>query len=469
MRKNTKNNILEIFATLYEAHAIAKGYIDDCKYENANDLLCDCQETAIELGNAIDQSEGDSFDGICFFEQYCEALYQVATAEAISGEDAKAALDEKLKAAENSVKKIQTKLEIVFLPYKASMWDSLESVWRAADADPQCNAHVVPIPYFSRNPDFTLGAYHYEGGDLPADVPVTNYRDFDIEALHPDVIYIHNPYDAFNRVTSVLPQFYSSELKKQTDMLVYVPYYVVANHVNPSMLRLACIDHVDKVVVQSDIVCDDFRNAYLNSGTNNSKFVALGSPKFDTIVNASKDDYILPEEWKSIIGERKPVLYNTSIGAALSDPTLYLKKMAATFKYFSDSKEYVLWWRPHPLLESTFKSMLPALYNEYIELRDNYISSAKGIYDCTNELQRAVICSDIYYGDYQSSVAILYCATGKPIISAHIDKDADVSGFEEDYGKYYRDNSMLDILKRNKNYDGTAGHNIHQYIKGELI
>ena len=468
MRKNTKNNILEIFGTLYEAHDIIKKYIDDGAMENAHELLCDCQETAIEMGNAIDSSENGCFDDLCHYEQYCEALYQVSVTDGITGIEAKAILDERLKAAEESTKDIPVKLEIVFMPYKASMWDSLESIWHAAANDPQCNVYVVPIPYYDRNPDLSLGAYHYEGSELPDDVPVTDYRTFDIEALQPDAIYIHNPYDDFNRVTSVLPQFYSSELKKHTDMLVYVPYYVVANHVNSSMLRLACIDHVHKVVLQSDIVCEDFRNAYPDSRYS-SKFVTLGSPKFDSIINASKDDYILPEEWKSIIGERKTVLYNTSIASTLSNPALYLKKMAATFRYFSDSKEYVLWWRPHPLLESTYKSMLPAIYNEYLSLRDNYISSAKGIYDCTKDLQRAVICSDIYYGDFQSSVAILYCATGKPIISAHIDNNAVVSGFEEDYTQHFRDNSMLDVLKRNKNYDGTAGYHIHQYIKGELI
>ena len=41
----------------------------------------------------------------------------------------------------------EIKREIVFLPYKASMWDSLDTIWRAAVADKEhCNAYVVPIP-----------------------------------------------------------------------------------------------------------------------------------------------------------------------------------------------------------------------------------------------------------------------------------------------------------------------------------
>ena len=54
----------------------------------------------------------------------------------------------------------------------------------------------------------------------PEYVPVTWYGDYDIEGRKPDMIFIHNPYDEFNYVTSVHPMFYAKELKKYTDMLV---------------------------------------------------------------------------------------------------------------------------------------------------------------------------------------------------------------------------------------------------------
>ena len=37
---------------------------------------------------------------------------------------------------------MKVRKEVVFLPYKASMWDSLESVWKAAEEDPDCVAYV---------------------------------------------------------------------------------------------------------------------------------------------------------------------------------------------------------------------------------------------------------------------------------------------------------------------------------------
>lgn len=38
--------------------------------------------------------------------------------------------------------------KVVFMPYKASMWDSLESIWMAADKDERCETLVVPITYY---------------------------------------------------------------------------------------------------------------------------------------------------------------------------------------------------------------------------------------------------------------------------------------------------------------------------------
>ena len=47
------------------------------------------------------------------------------------------------------IKNTENKWRAVFLPYKASMWTSLESIWKAANRDPNCDNYVVPIPYYN--------------------------------------------------------------------------------------------------------------------------------------------------------------------------------------------------------------------------------------------------------------------------------------------------------------------------------
>ena len=88
------------------------------------------------------------------------------------------------------------------------MWDSLESIWQAAADDSEhCHSYVVPIPYADRNPDGTAKEWHNERNLFPSYVPTLDCETFDLEALHPDVIFIHNLYDSCNQFTRKLIQF----------------------------------------------------------------------------------------------------------------------------------------------------------------------------------------------------------------------------------------------------------------------
>ena len=124
-------------------------------------------------------------------------------------------------------KETRFKKEIVFLPYKADMWDSMESVWQAAVEDSEhAIAYVMPIPYYDRTPDAKVREWHCDIDKFPENVPVIAYRSVDLAAMHPDVIVIHNPYDEYNTVTSVDAKYFSRYLKNYTDKLVYIPYFV---------------------------------------------------------------------------------------------------------------------------------------------------------------------------------------------------------------------------------------------------
>jgi len=413
MRKALKNNLLEIFKTIYEAHEIVKGFVDKKEYENAQNLLADCQDTAIQLGNLIEESEGEGFVTVSFLEEYCEALYEAATnlSDETNGHKVQKQLDKKIIKAENSAKNdIKVKLEIVFMPYKASMWDSLESVWKAAAEDPDCDAYVVPIPYYDRNPDRSFGEFHYEGGYYPDYVPVVHYEAYNLEQRRPDVIYIHNPYDGNNLVTSVDPRFYSSELKKYTECLVYVPYYSTTGSMSEARGCCSAFYNVDYIVIQSEL----FRK-YFDPKLPKEKFLTLGSPKIDKILNMCKNIDEIPNEWKSKIEGKKVFFYNTSIAGMLADTNTFLNKMEYVFKCFEKHKNVCLLWRPHPLLESTFTSMRPHFVCKYRRLKHYFISNDIGIYDCTPNVELSIAVSDVYVGDMGSSLVSLFGIVGKQL------------------------------------------------------
>ena len=175
-------------------------------------LLIDCQETAITMGNELETLYGEDIETVHVLEDYCESLYQMT--QSLNNPEKRSAvlldLIGQVKQARRLLsEQIPDRLEIVFLPYNSSMWDSLESVWMAAAADEDCDTYVVPIPYYDRSPDGTFSRYYYEGDKLPDYVPVTHYENYDIQNRWPDIVYIHNPYDQYNYVTSVDPRFYS--------------------------------------------------------------------------------------------------------------------------------------------------------------------------------------------------------------------------------------------------------------------
>lgn len=415
MRKAQKKQIEEFLATLEQAHDEIKQLVEKRSFDAAMELLGQCQESAVQVGKLIEQTEGEDAPTIAKLEDYCEELYEIheelsSDAAIVAGKLYKR-LHKSLIRVENSVKNdIKIRLEMVFLPYKASMWDSLESVWMAADADPDCDAYVVPIPYYDKRRDDSFGAFHYEGDQLPSYVPITHYDAYDIKKRQPDAVFIHNPYDHLNRVTSVDPRFYSYELKKSTECLVYIPYFITSGGMNEAQASCIAYYFADYIIVQAE----KFRKFY-DPALPLEKLVPLGSPKCDKVIRLCQNPPEPPEEWKEKMAGKRVYFYNTSINGLLEDTESFLRKMEYVFNCFAKCECACLLWRPHPLLESTINSMRPGFMPVYEKLKQYFIENQLGIYDDTPEIEPTIALCDAYIGDEATSVTALFGAAGKPL------------------------------------------------------
>ena len=293
--------------------------------------------------------------------------------------------------------------EVVFMPYNASMWDSLHTIWAAAQADPRVEAVVVPIPYADRLPDGSAGAWHVHTNDLPPEVPVTAYAEFDLQGTHPDVIYVHNPYDGNNRVTSVAPQFYSAELRPHTDMLVYVPYYVSATAPGEHLYRSPSFELFDKVIVQSEEIDQPVIDKW-----SSNKVVPLGSPKFDYVRTLGSPP---PPEWTERTNGRTVLLQVTSIVGLLGPPAdrqAVMRKLNEVLDVVEASEDLMLWWRPHPLERATVTSMVPDIEPLYTAYEERATRSGRVMVDTSSDLQRAIYNTHAYYGQWSSIVDALW-------------------------------------------------------------
>lgn len=401
-----KNRLLQILKCILELH----NEILLTKNENTFlRILQDCQSAAINVGETLETDVDNANYIIHILEDYCEAVYLMTQTISISNEKI-SQLNILIKEVIDFVELQKNKYRVVFFPYKASMWDSLESIWIACRKDKRCECRVVPIPYFKFDQQTSSAQFCYELTDFPDYVPVRNYLNYDITKERPDIAYIHNPYDNFNYVTSVHPDYYSKRLKEYVRKLVYVPYYVTSGQVSEHHKFLPVYAQMDYMIAQSET----FKHGFIGLPYYN-KILALGSPKFDSIIHKINKTHLIPDCWKIILDGKKAVMLNTSINCFLSSGEIMLEKIRRIFKVFEIREDVVLIWRPHPLMEATITSMRPELKASYNKLIGYFKHSKIGILDNTPDITNTVAISDAYIGEKSSSVVNLFEVAGKPV------------------------------------------------------
>ena len=472
MRKAQKQEVLEFINSLHQAHMEVKEALQQHNYGAVQNMLSECQEFAVTLGETIENLEGEGHITVSHVEEYCETLFRLfkeITDGQVNENKIYKILKRQLLNVENSVKNdISVKMEVVFFPYKASMWDSLESIYLAAKEDSECDAYCVPIPYFDLNPDHSRGKVHYEGNAYPEGIEIIDWEKYNFEERRPDVIYIHNPYDGCNLVTSVHPRYYSSNLKKYTDTLVYVPYYVTAGSMMEAQSLLPAYLYVDYIVIQSP----QFRE-YFDKNIPDEKFLPFGSPKIDKVINKCKNPPEPPTGWiQKMTGKdgsrRKVIFYNTSISGMLADTDNFLKKMEYVFKCFEGREDVCLLWRPHPLLETTFESLRLQYRQNYEVLKTMFLEKGLGILDTTPDIDSSVALSDAYIGDAGTSITSLFGAAGRPMFildnRIHSKPDADSWRDRVNVKFNYLEQDRFIITQGNKLYVSAGNQYDYHYF-----
>lgn len=448
LERHKKKDLLKLLNTMMEANSSVVKSLPAAP-EDLADVFIQCQDAAIQIGTYLEKFEEEYRPLVEILEDYCEKIYQmsIATADENACRKISKKIRKQLTDLQNQIQynMPDDRKEVVFLPYKASMWDSLESVWKAADQDEDTDAYVIPIPYYDKNPDGSFQEEHYEGDLYPEYVPITRYDEYDFEERRPDMIFIHNPYDNNNTVTSVHPFFYSGNLKKFTDQLIYIPYFILGeidpdNEADVEGMKHFCITqgiiNADKAIVQSENmkkiyvnVLTDFMKEHSGGDTRKyweEKILGLGSPKMDKVLTTKKEDVSVPKEWRNVIEKedgnwKKIIFYNTGLTALLRYGEKMLDKIEDVLEVFQKNQEEVaLLWRPHPLFRATIVSVRPELEKRYDRIVEEYCRQGWGIYDDTVDLDRAIALSDGYYGD-GSSIVQLYQETGQPIMYQNVD------------------------------------------------
>ena len=422
MRAKDKQKILKTVDKLVEYNETLEKYRGSSKYF-FDKILCECNK----LVDEIDISD-------CSSEQ-CEALGEYK--KLINSPEYDADLVKK--AFDVFFQQIQEENEtyrVLFLPYKYSMWDSFASIFEAAKEDENCEAYVMPIPYYDKDQEGNFTEMHDESESYPDDIGIISWQGNQVDEIDPDVIFIHNPYDGINLLTSIHPDYYTDKLVCKDRVVIYVPYYVsYTDDEEISVFMGRAEYYTDYVIVQSEWYKEKFELEMLKHNIPKlwEKFVVLGNPKYDKIRGLIKYEYPLRDDWKEklfdVSGDKKfTVLLDTTIEVLTKGKEKTLKKVEEVIDFFEKQKDFALIWRPHPLIKPTLRKMCPELIPTYVKLVDRCKNLNNCIFDDTNDMHTAIAWSDAFMGKYGSMIE-LYRVTKKPTIMLEI---GDKTNFESD-------------------------------------
>ena len=408
MFRDTKKLILELLTTVTEG-------LEFCaKATNENQLtpLNDCTFAINYISDTLKTYSDDCPKSITKMDSFSETFKLLTLSFNENGitKDEYKNLIKLIRQLKTTIKsEIKPKLKIIFMPYKASMWNCLESIYNAAKLDDNCVPYLVPIPYYKKNNQGGLEEFCYEIDLFDKELEPIHYANFNLEEQNADIIYIHNPYDGQNTVTMVDPKFFSSNLKKYTDLLVYVPYFISAIHLKEEQehIVVSAVNHADYVITQSD----KHRKMYTDRNVSKSKLLVLGQPKLDFLENI-KEKAVIPTEWHEKLDHKKVFLWNTNIFSFIRNDISHTENR---LKEIYQDQACAVIMRPHPLTLATIKIYKPEIVTEYLDFIDRLSKLNNVIIDDYANILPAYMVSDALISEY-SSLILEYFFLEKPVL-----------------------------------------------------
>jgi len=424
------NEKLNLLGLIHEKLEMLVNYNEQ---ETTLKLLQEMQNVAVGIGGSIEKKVGEGTETVSYLEQYCEVVYQLYDTILQNGMPdgtvVREILDKTLRVVRNSADAMHIKKEIVFMPYRATQWKAIESVWRKACEDEECDVKVVPLPYYyKRRLGDALSDIQYDGNDFPDYVPITPFDKYYIENNHPDKIYIQNPYDKWNHSVTVHKDYYSTELWKNTEELIYIPWFKI-DEMNPEdgrglksrryFVPVPGVVNADKVIVQSEGMKEsyvDYLCEWAGEDTRlvwEGKILGLGSPLDD----AEPDKTEIPAEWSG----KKVILYYVSGNGLLEHKEKMLRHIQDSMKVFEKHSDKIqVIWLQDMQIRQRLEPRIPEVFEQYVELLERYRRETwVELMAAEKELSAAQM-ADAFYGDAGKCAQLMQQAS-RPVMLQNVE------------------------------------------------
>lgn len=401
------------------------------------------QQTAIDMGTLIEQVRGEGTHTVRLLEELCEDIYECSVALGQSHDILEKLLHLQDKIAQVTAA-LQTEIlnrrESVVVVYKAKQWKYAEWFWKSEMERADTDVYVLMVPYYYKKYDGTCYATQYEPdeirecvsasharlreqGAVAGNCQVIEYDRFDLMLHHPDKIMIQNPHDEWNQTITLPGEYYSRNLQRYTEELVYVPPFELEefsknNYREYHNMQYYCtmpgVIRADKVYVQSE----NMRNVYIDKLT---EFAGVGTAEIweQKIAVAPKEvcDWDKPA-WREENRRKKRIAFFVQVGLTVQYKDEMPKKMEAVIRTFADNRDTVeLLWIGDAEHDTFLNRYDSRLAQEYDRIRTRFINGGLGRYiDRTDASVAEIIAMcDAYYGS-ESHIALEFEVEKKPVM-----------------------------------------------------
>lgn len=274
--------------------------------------------------------------------------------------------------------------EVVFLTLGPRYWKNYSYFWKKETEAVNTDVFVIPISFFDTSLTGEVLKTHYEPEGFT--IPVTSYKDYDISKRHPNRIYVQCPYDDINPALTIHSAFYSKELLKYTDELIYVPMYDIKEfHSNDEKSAYALnftaktpvVLHADKIYLPTERLKEEYIKALVDFSNGETD-----KAYWDTKIYV--EDYMPEEQSDSSTKAKKTLLYFTDVAPIALYGDKALRKIRTSLELMREASDKlnIIW-----LVSENMKSVLNSpgckdgkkLYGKFINIIQEFKKGSWGI------------------------------------------------------------------------------------------
>ncbi len=315
---------------------------------------------------------------------------------------------------------------VVFLPCRAAWWKSMEGYYQSCVRNKNMEVHVLPIFYYDCDYNGNIGDKHDERGMFPEYIQVEDCEKFDFENIHPDKIVIQVPFDGYSTAMTVHEFFYSDNLLKYTDELIYIPCYDLedpketedraAAAIKPLIEQPAVINS-DKIILKSEMM----REIYLEMlvGLCSEETRGYWENKIEKCLLAENDIYPCVESSGKDL--RKVIAYFVSINALMQYKDKAIDKVVRSLQIFEEASDDIKTiYLQQDAIMTQLEYINAELYKKYMQAVSVFRDRGKISFEEERNAGMYMDQWDAYYGE-RGALAHRCIEMGIPVMIENMD------------------------------------------------